>query len=167
MNIDSLTLKSLFWGNAPAVSPEILRGLYEGDIVTFTPYKVCFDNTEFLINNSQKWRIWFSQLNTPLYNGSYDGGLDGLQICTFKMKSGDLILPCGINHNEFWNMVKGKRFRVVKVTPCYKPNRDNSDVRRMTLGQVYERVHKAILNGNGSLVKTMLVPHGCYDFEEI
>ena len=68
---------------------------------------------------------------------------------------------------DYWNRVKGKRFRVVKVTPCYKPNRDYSDVRKMTLGQVYEKVHKAILNGNGSLVKTMLVPQGCYDFEEI
>ena len=159
--VDSYTLSSLFknWGpNDP-----IQRWLDEGTIVIFKPYRVGFENTEFTINNRDNWRIWYSQLNEPLYNGD----LDNLQVCSFKMKSGDYIFPAQITHDKFWKIVKDKRFRVAHALPCYRPNPENAEVRIMTFGQVYEKVHKAILNGNGESVKDMLKPQSCYDLEEI
>ena len=139
----------------------------EGDVVSFTDCQMHLYNAEFFINNNKNWRIWFSQLNMFLYNGTFDGSQNGLQVCTFKLKSGNYITPYNMEYADFWEKIKGKRFKVVDVTPCYKPNPNNSEVRIMTIAQVYQKVHNALINGNGESVRGMLKPQKCYDLEEI
>ena len=168
-SINEQILFSLFGGNKPAIRKygAVQRWFDEGDIIAFTACEMHLNNAEFQINNSSNWIIWFSQLDTPLYNGSYNRNLEGIQVCSFHLKNGDFLVPIKSNPSDFWNAVKGKRFRVNKVYQCYAPNNDNSEVRRMTILQVYDKVHNTILEGKGIYIKNMLKPQKCYDFEEV
>lgn len=165
--ISDLTLFSLFGSNRPAVSGLAQRWLDEGNVISFTSCQMYFKNAEFQINESKNWTIWFSQLDMPLYNGEYDKDLNGLKVSSFLLKNGNYLFPVRSNPSEFWNTVKGKRFKVISATQCYGPNKENPQVKTMTIGEVYERVHKAILEGRGNSVKDMLKPQKCYDFVEI
>ena len=168
--ISDTELFSLFGLNgrkAVTVAGREQHWLNIGDVISFTSYRPTFDNAEFQINNCRNWTIWFSQLNTPLYNGELNDNLDGLQVCSIQLKAG-FQFPCRLSPSEFWHIVKGKRFKVVGALPCYRPNEENNEVRRMgPLIDVYEKVHKAIINGNGNTVKDMLKPARCYDLIEI
>ncbi|MBD5244482.1 MAG: hypothetical protein HDS57_03315 [Barnesiella sp.] len=167
--ISDTELFSLFGLNgrkAVTVTGREQHWLNIGDVISFTSYRPTFDNAEFQINNCRNWTIWFSQLNTPLYNGELNDNLDGLQVCSIRLKTG-LQFPFRLNHSKFWDMVRNKRFKVEGVFPCYWPNKENNEVKRMTIIGVYEKVHKAIINGNGSLVRDMLKPTSCYDLIEI
>ena len=164
--ISDTELKYIFGLNGPVISGSHQRWLNVGDEISFTLLQTTFDNAEFRINNCSGWTIWFSQLNTPLYNGEFKGDLDGLQFCSIQLRTG-LQFPCRLKHWEFWDIVKGKRFKVVGALPCYWPNKENYDVKRMTIIGVYEKVHKAIINGNGNSVRDMLKPARCYDLIEI
>ena len=50
--------------------PEIRRWLDAGQTITFTPVEgtISFRNCEYLINDNPKQRIWFSQLDSYLFN---------------------------------------------------------------------------------------------------
>lgn len=167
--ISDLTLYMLFGSNGPAVTPygSVQRWLDEGNIISFTSCQMHLDNAEFQINDSKNWAIWFSQLNTPLYKGEFDSDFNGLQVCSFLFKNGRYLYPVRSNPTEFWNAVRGKRFKVNSVIPCYGPNKENPEVRILSIGQVYEKVHNSILGGRGNYIKNMLKPQKCYDFIEI
>ena len=165
--ISDTELKTIFGINTPAVTGLARRWFEVDEIISFTSCCPSYNNAEFQINNDPKWTIWFSQLNTPLYNGEFKGELDGLQFCSIQLKAG-FQFPCRLSPSEFWHIVKGKRFKVVGALPCYRPNEENNEVRRMGPPiDVYEKVHKAIINGNGNTVKDMLKPARCYDLIEI
>lgn len=163
--ISDLTLFALFGSNRPAVTMYggAQRWLDEGSVISFTACQMHFNNAEFQINNCDAWKIWFSQLNMLLY----DGDLNDLKVSSFQFKNGNYLFPVRSNPTEFWNAVKGKQFKIISAISCYGPNKENSEVRTMTIGQVYEKVHNAILGGRGNSIKNMLKPQKCYDFIEI
>ena len=161
-NIESDRLKSLF---IQAVPPPSLRWLNVGEVVTLKTLKTTFSNVEFQINQNPNWTIWFSQLNTILYNGD----LDNLQVTAFKMKDGSIVFPCQLGNNPtaFVNLINGKKFRVDSVSQCFWPNKQHPKVRVMAIVDVYKEVHNALLNGKDYSVRGMLTSQNCYDFVEI
>ena len=169
MKISDSVLTSLFGLNGTTAT-SIIDGrkywLELGEVITFTSCRQTFDNAEFQINNSPYWTIWFSQLSGLFYNGDFDGTLDLLQGCSIQMKN-SFQIPSRMSSSEFWNVVKGKRFKVVGVTHCYKPNKYNNEVKRMSIFDVYKKVHNALVNGRGYEVRDLLMPAKCYDLIEI
>lgn len=139
-----------------------------GDVISFTAYRPTFHNAEFQINNSPNWTIWFSQLDTPLYNGELNDNLDGILVCSIQPKTGRPFFPALGDHPKFWDFVRNKRFKVIGALPCYWPNKENDDVKRMgSVIDVYKKVHEAIISGNSYLVRDMLKPSRCYNLLEI
>lgn len=163
--IDSFKLKQIF---RPAVYPPgKIRWMEEGDIVSFTNPKVHFDNAEFQINNQEHWLIWFSQLYTKFYTGD----LDSPNACSLKMKDGTLYAPMYLSFPKFWNIVRGRKFRVhIDPTPCFCVNKKSPKIKTLPfnrIDEIYEYVHNKLVEGKIDEVRGMLKPTSCYDLEEI
>lgn len=139
----------------------------EGDIVSFTDPKQRFDNFEFKINGQEFWLIWFSQL----YIKFYSGDLDNPKVCSLTMRDGSLYAPMHLTFPIFWNLVRGKRFKVhVEPDPCFCVNKNSPKVQRLPfndIDRIYKEVHDKLVEGNIDEVRGMLKPARCYDFVEI
>lgn len=166
--LDPYKLKLIFTdATHPIATGSEKRWMDEGDIVSFTNPKERFGNAEFEINSQKFWLIWFSQLYTPLYNGD----LNNPQVCSIKIKDGILYAPMNLTFPKFWNMVRGKRFKVhVDSTPCFCVNKSSQKVQILPFNEtekIYKYVHDKLMEGKIDEVRGMLKPTRCYDFEEI
>lgn len=165
--LDPYKLKLIFTDAIPPITDGIKRWMDEGDIVSFTNPKERFGNAEFHINNQDFWLIWFSQLYTPFYSGD----LDNPQVCSIKMKDGTLYAPMSLTFPKFWNMVRGKRFKVhVDNTPCFYVNKKSPKVQILPFNEIekiYKYVHDKLMEGKIDEVRGMLKAARCYDLQEI
>lgn len=163
--IDPHQLKLIFTDAITRVDG-IKRWMDEGDIVSFTNPKERFGNAEFKINNQDHWLIWFSQLYTDFYSGD----LDNPQICSLTMQDGSLYVPMHLTFPKFWDLVRGKRFKVhVDPKPCFCVDKYSPKVQRLPFNEIdriYKYVHDKLVEGRIDEVRGMLKPARCYDLEE-
>lgn len=140
--------------------------LDDGDIASFSLIKRTFDNGLFEINNQNYWRLWWSQISMPMYNGNPDGFFS---VSWISFRDGRQKAIPLIELDDFVNQVRGRRFKVtVHSDICLVPNRNNIKVQQLyTCGKIYEHVHTRLMSGKFEEVKGMLKIQRRYTFTEI
>lgn len=161
------TLYKLGLTSRPA--PTLINGMKfwadDGDIISFSLINRTFSNGLFEINNQNYWRLWWSQISQPMYNGNPNHF--AVSSITFKDGRQKIIALLGLD--DFLNQVRGRRFNVTAHTDvCLIPNKYNETVQRLkNYGPIYEFVHTRLMSRNFDEIKGMMKLQRRYTFTEI
>lgn len=144
----------------------IVRWLDDGSVIEFTSANIYTSNAEFEINNDPNHLVWFSQLNA-LFIDKDD--VEKLYTGSIQLKGTEPRLIRDIFPDDFWNMVKNKKFKVI-VDDNGFIQINEKDERVQRIGQISE-VCKFIKNKldakDYDAIKGMTKESRCYDLVEI
>lgn len=144
------------------------RWLDNGEIIEFTSInQTTWDNAEFEINNDSNHKIWLSQLKGAYLNP------ENLDVCCWPditLKNGqEVLLDYNIDYRKFWNVVKGKKFRI-EIEPSFPVKIDNRNEQVRKLKNVPATINYIIGNlekQNYEAVKGMTKKATLYSFIEV
>jgi hypothetical protein len=86
----------------------VKRYFNNGDIVSFTSCYQYMSNAKFEINDDPNWCVWFSQLNLVFLDDKVTSSLQG----TVVLLDGTVKEIPEMRSDEFYSLVRGKKFRV-------------------------------------------------------
>lgn len=146
------------------------RFFIAGEIVSFTGFSRTKNNAIFEINNDSNWHIWFSQLNMYFLDDNLSTEFhDG----TITFHDGTVKEIPDLNPDEFYELVKGKRFRVEIDSSVFGAFNIKSTVWDELSDRYYSTAHRFVVKCIESedygklrdLVKGSNTK--CYDFIEV
>lgn len=139
--------------------------LDNGMTVEFTLSESYSGNSKFQINDDKYRYIWFNQLSNLFF---YDDLTP--HVAEIVNKSGERKQICSYSHIDFWNEVKGKKYRVDVSGPFYVINRYSNTAKEKGLysyQEIYSYVKACVENNKISDIGDCLNTASKYNLTEI
>ena len=146
------------------------RFFIAGEIVSFTGCLRTMNNAKFEINNDSNWYIWFSQLNMFFLDEELSTEFHD---STITFLDGTVKEIPDLGPDEFYELVKGKRFRVDIDSSVFGAFNIKSTVWDELPDRYYSTAHKFVVKciENNEYGKLRDLVKGsntkCYDFIEV
>lgn len=146
------------------------RYFNDGEVITFTGCSRTMSNAKFEINNDPNWYVWFSQLNMRFLDENLTtNGHNGV----IRLLDGTVKDIPEIGPDEFYELVKGKKFRVEVDTAVFGAFNVKSAVWDELPDKYYSTAYKYVVEcvENEEYFKLRDLIKGantkCYDFIEV
>lgn len=137
-----------------------------GEIVQFTDCTNYSENSEYIINNNQHKKIWYSQLAYIFFNDNLD-----LVATTIKFLNGEEISFFSLDSVDLYNRCKGKHFKV-KVLYEYKYTFNKKSKRVDEIGlytyqEIYNYITSCIADDRFNDIGDLLKTATAYSLQEV
>lgn len=144
----------------------VRRWINTGDEIEFTNPEFWSDNVEFQINNNQNCKLWLSQLQGLFVNEDFTkiGG------SVLNMKDGNQLFINNISCDDFWDIVKNKKFTAVVDEKFFLRINWEWVIEKgfsSKIDQLLPFISSCLKTGDYQAISGVTEEHRCYNLSEI